>query len=139
MSHESFKLREEIQISSEKSFGQVFAVVFAIIGFWPLLVNMQAPSWWAVAVSAALLIISLVYPLVLKPFNVAWYWLGRALFHITTPIVLFALYCVTIVPIGLIMRLSRKDLLKMKLSDTAPSYWQERTEEISPESLKNQF
>jgi hypothetical protein len=46
-------------------------------------------------------------------------------------------YIVTVLPIGLIMRLLGIDLLRQKLDKDTKSYWIERDEPIG--SMKNQF
>ena len=56
---------------------------------------------------------------------------------IVAPIVMALVYFITVLPIGLIMRLLGKDLLKLKLDKSAKSYWIERREPIG--SMKNQF
>jgi hypothetical protein len=50
------------------------------------------------------------------------------------------LYFLTITPIGLMMRLFGKDMLKLKLDPGANSYWIERDPPgPEAESMKNQF
>ncbi len=46
-------------------------------------------------------------------------------------------YFITVLPIGITMRLFGKDLLKPKLDKSVKSYWIERKEPIG--SMKNQF
>ena len=46
-------------------------------------------------------------------------------------------YFMTVLPIGIIMHLLGKDLLKKKFDYNAKSYWIERKEPIG--SMKNQF
>ena len=56
---------------------------------------------------------------------------------IIAPIVMAFVYIVTVLPIGLIMRLLGIDLLRQKLDKDTKSYWIERDEPIG--SMKNQF
>jgi hypothetical protein len=56
---------------------------------------------------------------------------------IITPIGISVIYFIVLVPMGIIMRLLGKDLLKQKLDKNAKSYWIERSEPIG--SMKNQF
>ncbi len=46
-------------------------------------------------------------------------------------------YFIVVLPIGVIMRLLGKDLLRLKLNKEAKSYWIERNEPMG--SMKNQF
>ena len=52
-------------------------------------------------------------------------------------LVMAFVYFATVLLIGLIMRLSGKDLLNQKLDKNSKSYWIERKEPIG--SMKNQF
>jgi len=76
-------------------------------------------------------------PQVLSLPNKLWFMFGTLLGSIVAPIVMALVYFITVLPIGLIMRLLGKDLLKQKLDKNAKSYWIERDEPIGP--MKNQF
>jgi hypothetical protein len=53
---------------------------------------------------------------------------------------MFFVYVISVVPIALILRMSGKDLLRLKPGNTAASYWIERDPPgPAPESLKDQF
>jgi hypothetical protein len=108
--------------SSDRSFGLVFATVFALIGFWPWLFGRQ-PRLWAFAVTALFLAAAFLFPRLLAPLNFLWKKLGLALHHITNPIIMGLVYCVGIVPMGLLLRAMGKDLLRLKWDRAAPSYW----------------
>jgi len=56
---------------------------------------------------------------------------------IIAPIVMALVYFLTVLPIGLIMRLLGKDLLRQEIDKNAKSYWIERRESMG--SMKNQF
>ena len=47
------------------------------------------------------------------------------------------IYFFAFLPIGLVLRMFNKDLLKIKIDKKASSYWQERLDEMQP--MKNQF
>ena len=139
MGHESFERREEIQGSSNRSFGIVFAVVFAVIGLLPL-VSGRGVRPWALVVGAAFLLIALVLPSILAPLNRLWLRFGLLLHRIVSPLVLGIMFFVVITPMGLLMRALGKDLLRLKFDKGSSSYWIERTPPgPPPESLKDQF
>ena len=48
--HEDFDRKNELKAGSKRAFGLVFAVVFTVIGFWPL-VGGGAVRFWALAVA----------------------------------------------------------------------------------------
>ena len=137
--HEDLGRQEEIKGSSDRAFGVVFTVVFAIIGLWPLL-GSDMPRWWSMAISAGFLGVSLVRPALLAPLNKLWTRFGLLLHHVVNPIVMGFLFFVVITPIGLVFKVMRKDILNLRLDREAKSYWIERTPPgPAPETMKNQF
>ncbi len=120
--NESAVSHRKVTESSDRSFGLVFAAVFAVIGFWPWLVGRQ-PRLWAVALAALFLAAALLFPRLLGPLSFLWKKLGLALHHITNPIIMGVVYCVGIVPMGLLLRAMGKDLLRLKWDRAASSYW----------------
>lgn len=127
------------QSSSNRSFGFVFTVFFAIIGLLPLL-HGHAVRLWSLGFSALFLLLALLIPASLAPLNRLWTRFGALLHHIVSPIALGILFFLIVTPIGLIMRVFGKDPLRIRLDHAAKTYWIER---IPPgpdaDSLKNQF
>jgi len=83
------------------------------------------------------LLLAFVAPKVLTRPNRLWFKFGILLGSVIAPVVMTLVYFATVLPIGLIMRLLGKDLLKQKLDKNAKSYWIERKEPMG--SMKNQF
>ena len=121
---------------SEKSFGVVFAIVFLIVGLYPL-ISSEDFRVWALVVAAIFLLLAFLSPKILALPNRLWFKFGILLGAIVAPIVMTLVYFITVLPIGLIMRFLGKDLLKQKLDKNVKSYWIERNEPIG--SMKNQF
>ena len=127
------------KVGSNRSFGVVFVVVFALIGLFPL-VREEAIRIWALAVSAAFLLPTIVYPQALSPLNKLWFRFGMLLGRIINPLVMFIMYALVMVPVGLVLKLMRKDLLRLKLDARSPTYWNQRAPPgPTAESLKDQF
>ena len=125
--------------SSDRSFGLVFAAVFAIIACWPLL-HWESPRWWAVAIAAAFAVVALVRAHLLRPLNRVWLALGRLLHKIVSPLVMGVIFFAAVTPTGWIMRLRGKDLLSLKRRPDQKSYWIRRQPTGSEtETMKNQF
>ncbi|HEY4723562.1 MAG TPA: SxtJ family membrane protein, partial [Anaerolineae bacterium] len=97
---------------SDRSFGFVFAVVFAIIGCWPSL-YLEPPRWWALVIALAFAAVAFVRPRILRPFNRAWLAFGRLLHRVMSPLILGAIFFLCVTPIALIMRLRGKDVLSL--------------------------
>ena len=77
----------EIEKSSERNFGIVFAVVFLIIGFYPLLFDKQI-YYWALMISLIFLFFSFYFTNLLVIPNKLWNKLGLLLSLIVSPIVM---------------------------------------------------
>ena len=122
--------------SSEKSFGVVFSIVFLIIALYPL-TSSASIHIWPLVISALFLLLAFLAPAILILPNKLWFKFGMLLGSIVAPIVMVLVYFFTVLPIGLIMRLLGKDLLKQKLDKNAKSYWIERKDPIG--SMNNQF
>jgi uncharacterized membrane protein YagU involved in acid resistance len=137
--HEDYGREAEIEVSSDRSFGFVFAVVFTIVALWPLYGG-GGVRLWAAGVAGAFALLALVLPRVLSPLNKLWMKLGMLLQKIVSPIILGILFFVTITPIGLFMRLFGTDFLRLRWDPDADSYWIQREPPgPPPESMENQF
>lgn len=129
----------ELEIGSSRSFGLVFAVVFAIIAFYPL-INGNTIRVWALAVCLVFLVLAFLAPGILDPLNRLWFKLGLLLAKIINPIVMLLIYVIAILPTGIVLRMLGKDLLLLKFDPSKPSYWIEREPPgPEPDSLKDQF
>ena len=123
------------KISSNRSFGLVFFVVFLLVSAWPLF-SEQSLRIWALVVSLIFLVSGIFKSKLLTPLNLVWTKFGELLGKIISPIVMGLVYFVIITPMGIFMRLIRKDLLKTKLTNSN-SYWIKRKKNIG--SMKRQF
>ena len=128
-------MSEQIKISSNKSFGIVFFVVFFLIGIYPIL-NNQEIRFWSIIISLIFLILGILNSKVLTPLNFAWFKLGLFLGKIVSPIIMFFIFFIVVTPIGILMRLLKKDLLKLKYNKD-DTYWIEKNDIKS--NMKNQF
>ena len=126
---------DDIKISSNRSFGIVFFIVFILIALYPLL-NGQEIRLWALIISAVFLILGLLKSKLLTPLNKLWFRFGIFLGKIISPIIMGFIFFLVVTPIGLIMRLLGKDVLNLKYNKER-SYWIEKN---GPKSkMKNQF
>jgi hypothetical protein len=137
--HEDFNRKEELKGPSDRSFGWVFTAFFSLIGAWPVFFG-RPPRVWALGIAALILVVTLVRPGLLHPANRAWMKLGLLLGRITNPIVTALLFYLVFTPMGLLMRLLGKDLLRLRSDPNATSYWIERRPPgPKPESMAQQF
>ena len=126
---------DDIKISSNRSFGIVFFVVFLLIALYPLIHNEEIRIW-SLIISSIFLILGLINSRILNPLNKLWFKFGILLGKIVSPIIMGIIFFLVVTPIGFIMRILSKDLLNLRFNKNK-SYWIEKT---GPKSkMKNQF
>ena len=126
---------KDIKIGSNKSFGIVFAVVFGLIAFWPLIKGNDI-RLWSLIISIIFLVLGLINSKILTPLNRLWFKIGIFLGNFIAPIVMSIIFFLVVTPTGIIMKLLGKDLIKLK-KNNEKSYWIEKKNIKS--SMKNQF
>ena len=122
-------------MSTNKSFGIVFFIVFIIIALYPLL-NQENLRIWSLIISFLFLILGLLNSKILTPFNKLWFKFGIILGKVFSPLIMGIIFFFVITPIALLMKVMKKDLLHLKFN-SKKTYWIERTD--SESSMKNQF
>ena len=127
--------KNNIKISSNKSFGIVFFIVFLIISIYPL-VDGDMLRIWPLVISIIFLILGLLNSKILTPLNKLWFKFGILLGAIVSPIVMGIVFFIVVTPISLIMKILGKDILNLKKNKNQ-SYWVDKSEPKS--KMKNQF
>ena len=126
---------DDIKISSNRSFGVVFFVVFLLIAIYPLTYGGDIRIWSAIF-SFIFLVLGLLNSRILTPLNRIWFKFGIYLGKIVSPLIMGIIFFFVVTPIGLIMRILGKDVLNLKYNKNQ-SYWIEKN---GPKSkMKNQF
>ena len=126
---------DDIKISSNRSFGIVFFVVFLLIALYPLTYGGEIRIW-SLIISIIFLILGLLNSKILAPLNKIWFKFGILLGRIVSPLIMGIIFFLVVTPVGLIMRLLGKDVLNLKYNKNK-SYWIKKN---GPESkMKNQF
>ena len=126
---------DDVKISSNRSFGIVFFIVFLLIALYPLLGEGNLKIW-SLIVSLIFLILGLINSKILAPLNKVWFKFGILLGSIVSPVVMGMIFFLVVTPTGLLMRIFKKDLLNLEFNKNN-SYWIEKTEPKS--KMKNQF
>ena len=127
--------KNKIKISSNRSFGIVFFIVFLIISTYPLIDGGNLRIW-SLIVSVIFLILGLLNSNILAPFNKLWFKFGIFLGNIISPIIMGIIFFTVVTLTSFIMKLLGKDLLNLKKSKNK-SYWIEKAKIKS--TMKNQF
>ena len=128
--------KSKIKVSSDRSFGLVFFVVFLIIGLWPLLDEGQFKIW-SLFFSLFFLVLGLMNSKLLTPLNLLWTKFGILLGNVFAPIVMSFIFFLVVTPIGLLMRIMGRDLLRTKYNKSGKSYWIKREKRIT--KMNQQF
>ena len=123
-------------MSSNRSFGILFFLVFLLIGLWPLL-NQGDPRQIFIIFSLIFLVLGILNSKILTPFNKLWIKFGEILGRVIAPIVMAIIYFIVLTPISLIVRLFGKDLLNLRFIKNKETYWINRNKKIG--SMRKQF
>jgi len=127
--------KNDIKLSSNKSFGLVFFIVFLIIALYPL-TNQEDTRIWSLLVSFIFLTLGLLNSRLLLPLNKLWFKFGIFLGNLISPIVMGIIFFLVVTPTALIMRLLGKDVLNLK-KNNKNSYWIDKNN--SNNNFKKQF
>tara|TARA_Y100000996_G_scaffold334659_1_gene271077 strand:+ start:35 stop:418 length:384 start_codon:yes stop_codon:yes gene_type:complete len=125
----------DVKIGSNRSFGIVFFIVFLIIALYPLL-NTGEIRIWSIIVSLVFLLLGLINSKILSPLNKLWFKFGIFLGKIISPLVMGIIFFLVVTPIGILMKIFKKDLLNLNYNNNK-TYWIEKSEPKS--KMKNQF
>jgi len=115
-----------------RNFGLLFFVVLSAIagylywkghGLWP----------WFMGGGGVSLAVALFSPYLLKPFYKVWMALAFSLGFIMTRVLLTLAFFLIFTPLGLVLKILRKDLLHEKIDLNAGTYWR-RHEPITDKS-----
>jgi hypothetical protein len=125
--------------SSDRVFGLVFTAFWSLVAAAPLR-NGGSIRVWAAVLAATFFVSGLVRPSLLGPLNLQWHRFGRLLQKLTNPIAMAIVFFSTVTPLGLMMRLRNRDVLRLKWNRGAASYWIPRNlAGPRPASMKDQF
>ena len=137
--HEDLDRAEEIKLSSDRSFGIVFLLVFLAMGIWMVL-GSHPEGWLFLAGSVILFVITLARPSILGPLNRAWFKFGLLLGLVVNPLILGVVFFLVITPMAVFRRLWGKDSLHLKFNLCLESYWIDRNPPgPKPSSMTRQF
>ena len=126
---------DDIKISSNRSFGIVFFIVFLFIALYPI-INGQNVRLWSLLISLIFLVLGIANSRILTPFNKLWFKFGILLGKFISPLIMGMIFFLVVTPIGLIMRAFGKDLLNLKYNKDKYYF----IKKSGPKSkMKNQF
>ena len=116
------------------TFGILFFILFLIIGLYPLK-SEGLIRIWSVVLSLVFLIITIIRPNLFTFINKLWIQFGILLGKIISPIVMGLVFFFVVTPIGILVRIFKKDVMGLKRG--ANTYWINRENKV--QSMKKQF
>jgi len=122
-----------------RKFGILFGVICAIVALYFAWKESQLWPYFVGGAGFFLLGGFFGYSF-LRPIYIGWMKFAFVLGWINTRILLGVFFYLVLTPIGLVLRLTGKDLLSLKIDRNATSYWIKRERKAyDPERAKQQF
>ena len=129
----------KIKLPSNHTFGFFFTVFFVVLGTYFFSNEKSTVSYILFLIAAIFFGITLIHADSLLPLNKLWMRFGLLLGMIVSPIVLGLIFFGLFTPISLLMKLFRRDELRLKLT-AQHSHWKERSPEtFVTDRFKHQF
>ncbi len=125
MTNVSNSAEGKLSRSDLRNFGLILAsgilIIFGLLFPWLRDRSIQITHWpWLV--SFILVAISLIAPMVLRPLNKVWLFIGEILGYINTRIILGIIYLLVFTPGAIILKMLRKDPMRRMLDSELDSY-----------------
>ena len=126
---------DEIQL---RNFSLLFGVFFGILSFYFFLLN---ENKFLIFFLLSIIIIGLgyIYPKIFKPIYTLWMFIPVFMSFFLTPLILFLLYFLLFIPIGLIYKILKISFLDKRIDTEKKSYWSVIEIDNNTESIENQF
>ncbi len=122
-----------------REFGVTVGIVFGLL---------SGLLWWRhkdnyvcfFVLSLVLIISGLAMPIILKPIQKVWMAIAVIIGAIMTRVILCFLFYIVITPIGLLRKMSGKDVMNLQFNKSLDSYWIPRKKEaVNKASYEKQF
>ena len=128
------KILNKISKKNNITFGILLFLFSLIVGLYPLISN-EPIKIWSIILCSIFLIITIIRPNLFSFLNKLWIKFGILLGKIILPIVMGIVFFFVVTPIGIVVRVLKKDVMGLKSRDT--SYWINREDKV--QSMRKQF
>ena len=128
----------EIELPSNKKFGFFFTFVFLVATVYFFFTDLILLSQGLAIITVSFLLITILNPRLLLPFNKLWMRFGFLLSMIISPIVLGLIFFGLFTPYGLVMRLFGRDELRIRINNMK-TYWKNRSDDMPQTDFTQQF
>jgi hypothetical protein len=113
----------------------IIAVAYLKIKTWPTLLSLVL-----LALAAFLLFLTIARPESLRPLYTVWMKGAHFIGQTVSVVVLGLIFYLVFAPVGIVLKLLRKDLLDQKIEPQKNSYWQQRPPQpFDPKRYQQQF
>jgi uncharacterized protein involved in cysteine biosynthesis len=124
---------------SLRRFGITMGIAFLVITLL-ILIKHRYSIMPTIIISAVFFVMAILLPLALKPVYIVWMSLAFVLGWVNTRLILAVIFYLVFTPVGIILRLLRKDLLERRIEKGKISYWKKKeTLKESPLQYERQF
>jgi hypothetical protein len=120
------------------SFGLIVAAGMGVFGAYFQLHGRPERALVFFAVGGAVFLLSFVRP-VGRLLYILWMGFGLTLGFFTAPVIMFLVYALVVVPVGLWFKVTKRDALRRRLDPAAKSYWEDYPGSDDPKSYIRQF
>jgi hypothetical protein len=129
--------KKMIKLIKDKNFqfGIIFSIIFLFLSIF--LDKYKLTSYVFIILFVILINISIFKPLILEKPTSLWIQLGFFLAKIISPIFLFIVFFLIVTPIGVLLKIFKKDILLLKINITQKTYWINKNNITS--DMKDQF
>jgi hypothetical protein len=125
----------KLKLTSEKNKDTGLVIVLCL-----LLGYLHSHNPVLIWISVACILVSILFPIILKPVSVVWYGLSEIMGMVVSRILLSVIFFCIITPIGLIRRLfTKKQLLTERWKKDRESVFVERNVQFSSSDIENPF
>ena len=119
---------KKITTKDLRQFGLVLGLILCVVAFLHFRKQNLGLSYWLAFFGGTAALFSVLGPECLRPVYRVFIKVAHAIGWVNTRVILVIVYYVILTPIGIIMKVFRRDLLNAKIDKNAMSYWIKRKE-----------
>ena len=129
---------QDFKLGSNRSFGIVFSIFFALLAFYFYYKN-ENINIPIILISVIFLILGLFKSNILTPLNILWFKFGILLSKIISPLIMYLIFFIIVTPLAILAKIVRKDFLNLDKNKNLKkmTYWEKK--EKYKNSMKDQF
>tara|TARA_B110000444_G_scaffold261135_1_gene311308 strand:+ start:3128 stop:3526 length:399 start_codon:yes stop_codon:yes gene_type:complete len=128
----------EIKLPSNKKFGYFFTLLFIILAGYFFVNKSLNYAFILGAISVLFFFITSIKAELLLPLSKLWMQFGLLIGRVVSPIVLGIVFFVLFTPTAILMRLCKRDELRLKFKKQT-SHWIVQDDSVQAHSFKHQF